>query len=93
MTEIDLPVNQWLGNVKNHTSNQNISKVTAGTAVSNATGGEAPDQQIDRQQQGQSNQVTVDGGQSLSVNGQTADVPNSPNQLDVKSQNDQKYRG
>lgn len=89
VTEIDLPVNQWLGNVKNHTSNQNISKVTAGTAVSNATGGEAPDQQIDRQQQGQSNQVTVDGGQSLSVNGRTADVPNSPDQLDVKSQNDQ----
>lgn len=25
VTEIDLPVNQWLGNVKNHTSNQNIS--------------------------------------------------------------------
>ncbi|MEF9956818.1 MAG: hemagglutinin repeat-containing protein [Acinetobacter sp.] len=89
VTKIDLPVNQWLGNVKNHTSNQNITNVIAGTVVSNATGGEAPDQQVDHQQQGQSNQVTVDGGQSLSANGQTADVPNSPNQLDVKSQNDQ----
>ena len=32
--------------------------------------------------------VKVDGGQSISANGQTAAVPNSPNQLDVKSQND-----
>ncbi|MGE8654479.1 MAG: hemagglutinin repeat-containing protein [Acinetobacter gandensis] len=89
VTEIDLPVNQWLGNVKNHTSNQNISNATAGTVTIDAIGVEEPEQQIDRQQQSQSNQVTVDGGQSISANGQTAAVPNSPNQLDVKSQNDQ----
>lgn len=89
VTEIDLPVNQWLGNVKNHTSNQNILKVTIDKVVTNVSAGETPDQQVDRQQQGQSNQVTVDGGQSISANGQTAVVPNSPNQLDVKSQNDQ----
>ncbi|MGN0935652.1 two-partner secretion domain-containing protein [Acinetobacter amyesii] len=89
VTEIDLPVNQWLGNVKNHTSNQNISNVAAGTVTTDTIAVVGPEQQVDRQQQGQSNQVTVDGGQSTSVNGQMANVPNSPNQLDVKSKNDQ----
>lgn len=86
ITPIDIVVNKWLGNVKNHTSNQNISSVTSGaTADINASVVETPEQQTDRQQQSQQSHVNVDAGTVFSANGQTANVPVSPDQLNVNT--------
>ncbi|MCV2442582.1 two-partner secretion domain-containing protein [Acinetobacter bereziniae] len=84
--EIDLPVNQWLGNVKNHTSNQNISAVSTGNHATITTDTvNTPEQLVDRQQQSQQVDINVNAGQSVTANGQERNTPNTPDQLDVNS--------
>lgn len=84
--EIDLPVNQWLGNVKNHTSNQNISAVSTGNHATITTDTvNTPEQLVDRQQQNQQVDINVNAGQSVTANGQETNTPNTPDQLDVNS--------
>ncbi|KAF5270826.1 hypothetical protein FQR65_LT17791 [Abscondita terminalis] len=84
--EIDLPVNQWLGNVKNHTSNQNISAVSTGNHATITTDTvNTPEQLVDRQQQSQQVDINVNAGQSVTANGQETNTPNTPDQLDVNS--------
>lgn len=45
-----LPVNQWLGNVTKHTSNQNITDVVTETAAGNLEQAKTPNQKEDRTQ-------------------------------------------
>ncbi|AYO55247.1 hemagglutinin repeat-containing protein [Acinetobacter wuhouensis] len=86
--EIDLPINQFLGNIQNHTSNQNITATTTSQNVVVNSSVDTPDQQQDRQQQSQQNSVNTDAGQAISALGQQAKVPQTPDQLDVKAQVD-----
>lgn len=84
-----LPVQKWLGDVKNHTSNQNISKLMTGTVETSLSLVDVPTEQKDRQQQGMQTQFNIDAGQTISANGENIKGPNTLAELDINNQNKQ----
>ena len=77
------------GNKVISTPLSNIVDQKNGTALTNASDADTPEQQTDRQQQSQQTQVEVDAGKAILAIGKMANLPNALDQIIVKSKNNQ----